>query len=190
MVFSHFFSKLPVKNSTGKWIVCIYKYDRQNWPYPSKKTTFVIPPHFDSNIQTQRNSDSDVSTGANDVESYGLDQSTNHNDNKNDKDYYYSQSYETPWGENWRPYFFVDTISTTTTPRSPTLSPPGKEYLCFQIEGKIAHTAQCAKSIAPIKVLKAIFDFDSFGKLCVINKGLLQSEQLKDICLPLGLTNH
>ena len=108
--------------TTRRRIVCIYKYDHQNWPYLSPNTTFIIPPHFynsikiqrksasdasagsnyeasaglNNYIQTQHNSDSDDSTGANDVSSSGLYQITNHHCsmyiNNNDD----SQSYETP----------------------------------------------------------------------------------------------
>ena len=58
----------------GTGIGRIYKNDQQNWPYTSPKTTSVIPPHFDNPIKPQCNSDSDVSTGKNDVASDGLDQ--------------------------------------------------------------------------------------------------------------------
>ena len=77
-------------------------------------------------------------------------------------------------------YFsFGDTITTTITQRLSTLSQPGKEYLCFQIEEKSAHAAQCAKSRALIIVLKVTFDNDSFEQQCFIIKELLQSKQLK-----------
>ena len=51
--------------------------------------------------------------------------------------------------------------------------------MCFKIEGKISHAAQCDKSRALIKVLKAIFEIDLFEQKCVIIKGLLQSKQLE-----------
>ena len=67
-MFSHNFCLgLPVKITKGKGIVRIYKYDQKNCPYPSPNTNFVISPRFDTSIQTQRNSDSDDSVGANDV---------------------------------------------------------------------------------------------------------------------------
>ena len=47
------------------------------------------------------------------------------------------------------------------------------------MEGKSAYAPQCAKSRALIKVLKAIFDIDSYEKQCVIIKGLLHSKQLE-----------
>ena len=50
----------------GKGIGRIYKYDQHTWPYPSPNTNFIIPPHFDTSIQTKRNSDYDASVGEND----------------------------------------------------------------------------------------------------------------------------
>ena len=67
--------------TTGKVIFGIYKYDQRNCPYPSPNTTFLILPRSDTSIQTQRNSASDASVGANDVAPSGLDQSTNHHGN-------------------------------------------------------------------------------------------------------------
>ena len=97
MFFSQLFClKLPVKITMGKAIGRIYKHDQRNWSYPSTKTTFVIPSRFDTSIPTQRNSASDVSSGANYVTPSGLDQSTNHHvimDGKYNDD---SQSYDKP----------------------------------------------------------------------------------------------
>ena len=100
----------------GKGIERIYKYDQQNWPYPSPNTIFVIPPHFDSYIKTQLNSASDASVVANDVASAGLDESTNHHGNTDGKDNDDSQSYEKHGKNKFRSYSSGDTINTTTTP--------------------------------------------------------------------------
>ena len=80
----------------GKGIVRIYKYDQQNYPYSYPTTTSVIPPRFDTSIQTQCSSASDTSTGENDVALTGLDQNTNHHGNTDSKDNYDSQIYDTP----------------------------------------------------------------------------------------------
>ena len=106
----------------GKVIGRIYKYDQRNWPYPYPNNNFIIPPHFYTSIQAQRNSDFNASAGANNEASaglytsiqtqcnsdsyvsvgsnyaslFGLDQITNHHcnmDSKNDDD---SRSYKTP----------------------------------------------------------------------------------------------
>ena len=88
-------------------------------------TTFVLPPHFDTSIQTQLISDLDASVGANDVASARLYKINNHHGNIDYKDNDDSQSYETPWGK-FRSSYFGYTISTTTTLRSSTLTLPGK----------------------------------------------------------------
>ena len=59
-------------------------------------TTIVLPPHFDTYIQTQCNSDSDDSAGAKYASLAGLDQIMNHHcitDSNNKED---SKSYEKP----------------------------------------------------------------------------------------------
>ena len=101
-----------------------YSYDRLNGNTDSG-TTIVLPPYFDTSIQTQLNSALDASVGTNYLASPVLDQSTNHHVNTGGNDNDYSQSYETPW-KTCRSYSFGDTISTTTTPRSSTLHSPGK----------------------------------------------------------------
>ena len=58
------------------------------------------------------------------------------------------------------------------------LSLPGKEYFCFQKDGKSAHAAQCAKSRVSTKVIDTIIEIDSFDHQCVILTGLLQSKPL------------
>ena len=82
--------------------------------------------------------------GTNNIASSGLYKITNHHVNTDEKDNGDSQPYEIPF-KNCRFSSFGDTIPTTTTPRSSTLPPPGKEYICFQIEGKISHASQCDK---------------------------------------------
>ena len=65
-------------------------------------------------------------------------------------------------GNNFCSSSFGDTVSTITTPRSSTLHISGKGSLYFKIEVEISHAAHCAKPIALIKVLIAIFYIDSF----------------------------
>ena len=55
------------------------------------------------------------------------------------------------------------------------------------MEGKVSHEAQCAKSRALIKVMRAIFDIDSFEKIYIIIKGLLQSEQPEKHMVAIGV---
>ena len=110
----------------GKLISSIYKYDKLNWPYPSTNTTFVIPQHSETYIQTQLTSDYYASVGAHALTSSELYQITNNHGNTDVKDNYDSQSFETPRGNNGSSSYFGDTITTITTPYSSTLPPPGK----------------------------------------------------------------
>ena len=77
---------------------------------------------------------------SNDVASSGLDQSTNHRDNIYGKENYYSKSYETHQKNNCCSSSYGDTITTLTKTLLSKLTPPGKEYMCFQIEGESAHS--------------------------------------------------
>ena len=125
----HFCSELPVKITISKGIGRIYKYYQRNCPYIYSNTNFIVPPPFDTYIQTQCNSAYDASMGANDVSSAVLDQITNHRANTDSKDNDDSQSYEAPWAEGGggvRSSSFGDKITTTTTPQLCTLSPPEK----------------------------------------------------------------
>ena len=76
-----FFSRFFVWNYHGKSNL---RY-LQIWPaelsLSISKHYFLILPRSDTSIQTQRNSASDASVGANDVAPSGLDQSTNHHGN-------------------------------------------------------------------------------------------------------------
>ena len=133
MVFHNILFRITSQYYHRKGISCVYKYDQRNWPFPSTNTTFFIPPCFDISIQTKRNSALDASAGANDVATDVLYQSTNHHVNTNGNNIDDSQSFEIPRKNNFPSSFFGDTISTTTIPRSSTLPPSGKLYLCFQI---------------------------------------------------------
>ena len=126
MLLSHFLFEIISQNSHGQRNRLYLKNYQQNWPYPYPSTNFVIPTNFDITIQTQRNSASDASVGANDVASSVLDQSNNKHVNRDGKDNDDSHSYETPEKNNCRYSSSGDTITTATTPRSPTLPTPGK----------------------------------------------------------------
>ena len=72
----------------------------------------------------------------------------------------------------------------TQVKRLPT---PGKEYLCFQKDGKSAHSVKCTIFCVLNKVIDTIIEIDSFEKQCVILKGLLYSEQLKQHMVIIGV---
>ena len=53
--------------------------------------------------------------------------------------------------------------------------------------GETAHAEQCSKSRALTKVIDLIIDIESFENKCVIIKGLLQSDRLKQHMVAIGL---
>ena len=157
----------------GKGICRTYKNGQRNWPYPYPDTTFVLPQPPDTSIKTQFTSDSDVSVGAHTLSSPVSYQSTiphGNNDVNNNDD---ALSFETPREKSRSYSCFDETITTTTTPNSSKLPPPGKGYLIFQTEGKIVRAAQCDKSRALIRFMKIIFEIGWFEQICVIIKGLM-----------------
>ena len=63
---------------------------------------------------------------------------------------------------------------------TPTNLPPvGKEYICFQIDGKSAHAAKCVKHRIITKVVDCVISIDKFEQKCVLLKVVLQSMRLK-----------
>ena len=56
----------------------------------------------------------------------------------------------------------------------------GKEYVCFQNDGKTAQAAKCIRSRIMNKVIEYVLSIDTFEQQCVVLKGILQSPCLKD----------
>ena len=82
----------------------------------------------------------------------------------------------------------------TTLPIAPVelhntkqLPPDGKECLCFQINGRSSHSAQCVKSRINNKAIDYILSIDTFEQLCVVIKGMLQSPRLEDYTKVIGI---
>ena len=61
-----------------------------------------------------------------------------------------------------------------------TLSPAGKEYLCFQINRRSPHATKCFKSRILNKVIDYILSIDTFEQRRVVIKGMLQLPRLED----------
>ena len=74
------------------------------------------------------------------------------------------------------------------------LPPVGKEYTCFQNDGKTAHVAKCIKSRIMTKVVDYVLSIDTFEQQCVVLRGMLQSPRLKyhmkNIGIDLSLSNN
>ena len=82
----------------------------------------------------------------------------------------------------------------TTPPIAPVelyktkqLFPAGKEYLCFQINSKSTHAAQCAKSRIPNKAIDYLLSIDTFEQQCVVIKCILQSSSFEDNMKTIGI---
>ena len=74
----------------------------------------------------------------------------------------------------------------TTLPIAPVeltkttqLTPVGKEYLCFQVNIKSPHAAQCVKSRVLNKAIDSILSINTFEQQCVVIKCMLQSSRLE-----------
>ena len=60
------------------------------------------------------------------------------------------------------------------------LNPVGKEYLCFKVNIKFTHAAQCVKLRVLNKAIDSIPYIDTFEQKCVVIKCMLQSWRLED----------
>ena len=65
-------------------------------------------------------------------------------------------------------------------PKTTQVPPVGKEYLCFQVDGKSPHSDQCVKSRILNKSIDSILYIDTFEQQCVVIKCMLQSSRLED----------
>ena len=79
------------------------------------------------------------------------------------------------------PLLPVELLKTTHLP------PLGKEYLCFQIDNKSPHAAQCVKSKVLNKVIDSILSIKIFEQQCVVIKCMLQSSLLEDHMKTIGI---
>ena len=71
---------------------------------------------------------------------------------------------------------YIAYVKLHTTTKLP---PAGKEYLCFQINGKSSQAAKCVKSKIITKFINSILSIDTFEQKYVVIKGMLQSLRLK-----------
>ena len=59
------------------------------------------------------------------------------------------------------------------------LTPAGKEYFYFQINGKYSQTAKCVKFMIITKFINYTLYIDTFEQQFLVLKGMLQSTHLK-----------
>ena len=72
-------------------------------------------------------------------------------------------------------------------PKTTQLSPVGKEYLCFQVDNKSPHAAQCVKSRVLNKAIDSILSIETFEQQCVVIKRMLKSSRLEDHMKTIGI---
>ena len=70
-------------------------------------------------------------------------------------------------------------IAPAEIPKTTYLPLVGKEYLCFQVNSKSPHAAQCVKSRILNKAIYSILSIDTFDQQCVVIKCMLQSSRLE-----------
>ena len=58
------------------------------------------------------------------------------------------------------------------------LPPVGKEYMCFQNDGKTSQAARCIKSRIITKMIDSVLSLGTFEQLRVFIKGMLQSPRI------------
>ena len=78
----------------------------------------------------------------------------------------------------------VSLLNLNTTTKLPTV---GKEYMCFQNDGKTAHSAKCIRYRIMTKVIDSILLIDTFEQQYVVLKGMLQSLRIKDHVKNIGI---
>ena len=70
--------------------------------------------------------------------------------------------------------------SSILTLNAPTILPlVGKEYMCFQKDGKTSQAARCINSSIITKVIDYVISIDKFGQQFVMLKFMLQLPRLK-----------
>ena len=85
------------------------------------------------------------------------------------------------------PLITTSPIAPVELPKTTQLPPLGKEYLCFKVDNKFPHAAQCAKSIILNKAIDSILSIDTFEQKRVVIKCMLQSSRLEDHMKTIGI---
>ena len=62
--------------------------------------------------------------------------------------------------------------------------------MCFQVDNKSPHAAQCVKSRVLKKVIDSILSTNTFEQQCVVIKCLLQSSRLEDHMETIGIDQY
>ena len=78
-------------------------------------------------------------------------------------------------------------LAPVELPKTTHLPPFGKEYLCFHVDKKYPHAAQCVKSRVLNKFIDSILSINTFEKQCVVIKCMLKSSRLEDHMKTIGI---
>ena len=79
------------------------------------------------------------------------------------------------------------TLAPVELTKTTELPPVGKEYLCFRVNSKSPHAAQCVKSRLLNQAIDSILSIDTFEQQCVVIKCMLQSSCLEDYMKTIGI---
>ena len=88
---------------------------------------------------------------------------------------------------NLTPLITTLPLAPVEWPKTTELPPVGKEYLCFQVNRKSPHAAQCVKSMVFNKAIYSILSINTFEQQCVVIKCMLQSSRLEDHMKTIGI---
>ena len=94
-----------------------------------------------------------------------------------EKNYSVQATYKTTHLTPLNSALHIESIELHTTNKLP---PAGKEYFCFQINGKYYYAVQCVKSRIMNNSVDSILSIDTFEKQYVVIKGMLQSPYIED----------
>ena len=67
------------------------------------------------------------------------------------------------------------------------LTPVGKEYMCFHIDGKPTQAAKCIQSRLRTMLIYYVLSIDTFEPKCVVIKYMLQSTRVNDHMKTIGI---
>ena len=78
-------------------------------------------------------------------------------------------------------------LAPVELPKTTELPRVGKKYLCFQVNIKYPHAAQCVKPGILNKAIDSILSIDTFEQQCVVIKFMLKSSRLEDHMKTIGI---
>ena len=162
-----------------KYIGSIYKYNQPKNPTPTFKKP-VLSSSADHPSYASNSKGTSISS-----QLYNKDITTNQNkNNTSNTDDIHScvapqKQNHSVWAASTTTHLTPINITLSIAPvelqKTKQLPPTRKEYLCFHINRRSYHAAQCVKSQIMNRDIYYILFIDTFEKKCVVIKGMLQS---------------